>query len=79
MCSLLIFQVSLDREIDFAINLHLGTKPIFTPRCHMAPAELKELNDQLWDLFSKIIIQSSVPPQSAPIFCEEERWIHDHV
>ena len=45
----------------------------------MAPAELKELNDQLWDLFSKRIIQSSVPPQSAPIFCEEERWIHEHV
>ncbi|WMV08952.1 hypothetical protein MTR67_002337 [Solanum verrucosum] len=31
-----------DRDIDFAIYLKSGTKPIYVPPCHMAPLELKE-------------------------------------
>ena len=36
-----------DRDIDFAIDLEPGTKPISIPPYRRAPAELKELKDQL--------------------------------
>ena len=36
-----------DRDINFAIDLEPGTKPISIPPYRMAPAELKELKDQL--------------------------------
>ncbi|WMV36959.1 hypothetical protein MTR67_030344 [Solanum verrucosum] len=55
-------SVPLDRDIDFAIDLELGTKPIFIPPYHMAPVELKELKDQLHDLLSKGFIRPSVSP-----------------
>ncbi|MUG03794.1 hypothetical protein ECC01_22865 [Bacillus tequilensis] len=42
-----------DRDIDFAIDLEPGTKPISIPPYRMAPAELKELKDQLLDLLCK--------------------------
>ena len=36
-----------DRDINFAIDLESGTKPISIPLYRIAPAELKELKDQL--------------------------------
>ncbi|XP_070014839.1 uncharacterized protein [Nicotiana sylvestris] len=36
-----------DRDIDFAIDLLLGTQPISIPPYRMAPSELKELKEQL--------------------------------
>ncbi|XP_059289700.1 uncharacterized protein LOC132043237 [Lycium ferocissimum] len=42
-----------DREIDFSINLDLGTRPISIPPYRMAPAELRELKEQFQDLLSK--------------------------
>ena len=33
------------RDINFSIDLELGTKPISIPPYCMAPAELKELKD----------------------------------
>ena len=39
-----------DRDIDFAIDLGPGTKPISIPPYHMALAEFKVLKDQLLDL-----------------------------
>ena len=41
------------REIDFSIDLEPSTKPISIPPYRMAPAELKELKDQIQDLLSK--------------------------
>ncbi|XP_073046138.1 uncharacterized protein [Primulina eburnea] len=41
------------REIDFSIDLMLGTAPISREPYRMAPAELKELKDQLQDLLEK--------------------------
>ena len=32
-----------DREVEFTIDLILGTEPISIPPCRMAPAELREL------------------------------------
>ncbi|XP_070054365.1 uncharacterized protein [Nicotiana tomentosiformis] len=42
-----------DREIDFGIDVMLGTQPISIPPYRMAPAELKELKEQLRDLLEK--------------------------
>ncbi|WMV42263.1 hypothetical protein MTR67_035648 [Solanum verrucosum] len=53
------------RDIDFAIDLELGTKPISIPPYSMAPTELKELKDQLQDLLSKRFICPSVSPWGA--------------
>ena len=45
-----------------------GTKPISVPPSYcMAPAELKELKDQLHDLLSKGFILPSVSPWGAPV------------
>ena len=56
-----------DRDIDFAIDLEPGTKPISIPPYRMAPAELKDLKDQLQDLLSKGFIRPSVSPWGAPV------------
>ncbi|XP_070020278.1 uncharacterized protein [Nicotiana sylvestris] len=42
-----------EREIDFGIDLLPGTQPISIPLYRMAPAELKELKEQLKDLLEK--------------------------
>ncbi|XP_049378158.1 uncharacterized protein LOC125842924 [Solanum stenotomum] len=56
-----------DRDIDFAIDLESGTKPISIPPYHMAPAQLKELKDKLHNLFTKGFIRPSVSPWGAPV------------
>ncbi|XP_049410606.1 uncharacterized protein LOC125873772 [Solanum stenotomum] len=55
------------RDIDFSIDLEPGTKPISIPPYRMAPAELKELKDQIQDLLSKGFIRPSVSPWGAPL------------
>ncbi|XP_070015043.1 uncharacterized protein [Nicotiana sylvestris] len=42
--------VPLDREIDFGIDVMPETQPISIPPYTMAPAELKELKEQLKDM-----------------------------
>ncbi|XP_070011149.1 uncharacterized protein [Nicotiana sylvestris] len=56
-----------DREIDFGIDLLLGTKPISIPPYRMAPTELKELKVQLKDLLDKGFIRPSFSPWGAPV------------
>ena len=42
-----------EREIEFGIDLLPDTQPISIPPYRMAPAELKELKEQLKDLLDK--------------------------
>ncbi|KAH0694961.1 hypothetical protein KY285_022058 [Solanum tuberosum] len=56
-----------EREIDFGIDLIPDTRPISIPPYRMAPAELKELKEQLKDLLEKGFIRPSVSPWGAPI------------
>ncbi|XP_050217605.1 uncharacterized protein LOC126668454 [Mercurialis annua] len=56
-----------DREIEFCIELAPGTKPISIPPYRMAPAELKELKNQLEELLNCGFIRSSVSPWGAPV------------
>ncbi|WMV30377.1 hypothetical protein MTR67_023762, partial [Solanum verrucosum] len=46
-----------EREIDFGIDLLPDTQPISIPPYRMAPAELKELKEQLRDLLEKGFIR----------------------
>ena len=56
-----------ERDIDFAIDLEPGTRPISIPPYRMAPAELRELSVQLKDLLEKGFIRPSVSPWGAPV------------
>ncbi|XP_070002826.1 uncharacterized protein [Nicotiana sylvestris] len=46
--------IAPNREIDFGIDVMSGTQPISIPPYIMAPAELKELKEQLKDLLEKV-------------------------
>ena len=54
-------------RLIFLLTLEPGTKPISIPPYRMAPAELKELKDQIQDLFNKGFIRPSVSPWGAPV------------
>ncbi|XP_070019420.1 uncharacterized protein [Nicotiana sylvestris] len=49
-----------DMDIDFCIDLALGTQPISIPPYRMAPPELKELKEQLQNQLDKGFIRPSV-------------------
>ena len=53
-------RLPLDRELEFGIDLLLGSVPISLPPYRMAPTELKELKTQLQDLVDKGFIRLSV-------------------
>ncbi|XP_070013593.1 uncharacterized protein [Nicotiana sylvestris] len=53
-----------NRDIDFCIDLTLGTQPISVPSYRMAPKELKELKEQLEELLAKGFVR----PSGARIF-----------
>ncbi|KAH0667604.1 hypothetical protein KY285_028810 [Solanum tuberosum] len=56
-----------EREIDFDIDVLPDTRPISIPPSRMAPAELKELKEQLKDLLEKGFIRPSISPWGAPV------------
>ncbi|XP_075524472.1 uncharacterized protein LOC142556859 [Primulina tabacum] len=64
-----------DREIEFEINLVPGAAPISKAPYRMAPAELKELKEQLQELIDKRQIRpSSVPVGSSSTLRKEKSW-----
>ena len=50
------------REIEFGIELFLGTSPIFMAPYRLAPAEMNELRKQLQELADKGYIRNSTSP-----------------
>ena len=56
-----------NREIEFVIELVLGTSPISKAPYRMVPTELKELKTQLQELLDKKFIRPSHSPWGAPI------------
>ena len=56
-----------DRELEFEIELLLGSALVFIPSYKMAPTEFKELKVQLQDLVDKGFIRPSVSPWDAPV------------
>ena len=55
------------RDVEFTIDLILGTEPISIPPYRMAPIELREIKAQLEELLSKGLIQPSISPWGAPV------------
>ena len=56
-----------EREIDFPIDLVLGTVPISLPPYRMTPAELKELKTQLQELVDRGFIRPNISPWGASV------------
>ena len=50
------------RDVDFVIELHLGTSPISMTPHRMAPVELQELKVQIQDLLDRGFIRPSTSP-----------------
>ena len=50
------------RKVEFCIELILGSNPISTALCRMAPAELKKLKMQLDKLLEKGYIRPNTSP-----------------
>ena len=59
--------ISLEKEIDFCVNLILDRNLILIPPNWMALEELKESKAQLKDLFDKGFIRPSISPWGAPL------------
>ena len=57
----------LEWEIEFCIDVPLGTQPISIPPYRMALTELRELKVQLQDLLDKGFIRPSTSPWGAPV------------
>jgi hypothetical protein len=55
-----------DKDIEFAIELQLGTAPISKRPYRMPPAELAELKKQLQELLDKGFIRPSTSPWGCP-------------
>ena len=55
------------REIEFYIDVVPDIAPISMPPYRMAPAELKELKEQLQELLDKGFIRPSTSPWGAPV------------
>ena len=56
-----------EREVEFTIDLALGTAPISKAPYKMAPLELKELKIQLQELLDKGFIRPNVSPWGAHV------------
>ncbi|GJY71758.1 putative reverse transcriptase domain-containing protein, partial [Tanacetum coccineum] len=55
------------RPVEFQIDLILGVAPVARAPYRLAPSEMKELSEQLQELFDKGFIRPSSSPWGAPI------------
>ena len=60
-------EVLPEREIKFGNYLFSNTQPISIPPYRMAPAEIKELKEQLKGLLDKGFIRPSISPWGEPV------------
>ena len=62
-----LHSLPTDREIEFVIETYPEAKPFSKTPYRMAPAELKELKEQLQELLKKKFIRHSTSPWGAPV------------
>ena len=60
-------RMSPERELEFTIDLKLGTEPIARMPYRMSTLELQELKMQLKELLDLGLIRPSVSPWGAPV------------
>ncbi|XP_028080767.1 uncharacterized protein LOC114282313 [Camellia sinensis] len=63
----LISSMKANKEIEFTIEVVLGTQPISKTPNRMSTTELKELKTQLQELLTKKFIRPSTSPWGAPV------------
>ena len=63
-----------EREVEFGIDMIPDTQPISIPPYRMAPAELRELKEQLQDLLEKGFIRPSISPWGAPVLFVRKKY-----
>nr|GEU72685.1 hypothetical protein [Tanacetum cinerariifolium] len=56
------------QQVEFHIHLIPGVAPVARAPYRLAPSEMKELSDQLQELFDKGFIRPSFSPWGAPVF-----------
>jgi hypothetical protein len=61
-----LLRMPPDRDIEFSIELQLGTTPISKRPYRMPPIELAELKKQLQELLDKGFIRPSISPLGCP-------------
>ena len=61
------------RDVDFTIELHLGTSPIYMTPHRMAPTELQELKVQLQELLDRGFIRPSTSPWGALVLFSKKK------
>ena len=61
------------RDVDFRIELHPRTSPIFMTPHRMAPVELQELKVQIQELLGKGFIRPSTSPWGAPVLFAKKK------
>ena len=66
-------DVPLEREVEFAIDLIPGTKPISMAPYRMSVCELAELKKQLEELLDKKFVRPSVSPWGAPVLLVKKK------
>jgi hypothetical protein len=60
-------QLPPDGDVTFAINVYPTTEPVSRTSYRMAPAEIKELKDQLQEMLTQGFIRPSVSSWGAPV------------
>ena len=63
----------LPRDVDFCIELHLGTSPISMTPYRMALVKLQELKVQLQELLDKGFIRNNTSPWGAPVLFTKKK------
>ena len=61
------------RDVDFVIELHLGTSPISMTPHRMVPIELQELKVQIQDLLDRDFIRPSTSPWGARVLFAKKK------
>ena len=62
-----------ERVVDFSIELHPGSLPIFMTLHRMAPVELQELRVQLQELLDKGFIRPSTSPWGSSVLFAKKK------
>ena len=62
-----------DRDIEFLIELLLGTRPISKRPYQMPANDLEEIKKQIKDLLEKVNIRPSASPWGAPVLLVEKK------
>lgn len=66
-------EVPPEREVEFAIELVPGTRPVSMASYRMSASELSELKKQLEELLEKNFIRPSVSPWGAPVLLVKKK------